>query len=152
LKICQPGGCSNITGCPAILDQIISEPAIFGQIIFGETPHQLILSKIVKKLDLHFYICKYLRMARRNRLFSQIQTKGHRMRFNQEVKKWATDLHIFLHKAEVLLPQCQSPEEFITHVFDSFEEKPQFLSNDEVEEMLLELWSAYKDGRLNHID
>jgi hypothetical protein len=37
-------------------------------------------------------------------------------------------------------------------VFDSFEEKPQFLSNDEVEEMLLELWSAYKDGRLTHID
>ena len=74
------------------------------------------------------------------------------MRFNQEVKKWATDLHIFLHKAEVLLPQCQSPEEFITQVFDSFEEKPQFLSNDEVEEMLLELWSAYKEGRLTHID
>ena len=74
------------------------------------------------------------------------------MRFNQEVKKWATDLHIFLHKAEVLLPQCQSPEEFITQVFGSFEEKPQFLSNDEVEEMLLELWSAYKDGRLTHID
>ena len=33
-----------------------------------------------------------------------------------------------------------------------FEEKPQFLSNDEVEEMLLELWNAYKDGRLTHID
>ena len=74
------------------------------------------------------------------------------MRFNQEVKKWATDLHIFLHKAEVLLPQCHSPEEFITQVYDNFEEKPQFLSNDEVEEMLLELWAAYKDGRLTHID
>ena len=55
------------------------------------------------------------------------------MRFNQEVKKWATDLHIFLHKAEQLLPQCNAPEEFIAKVFDSFEEKPQFLSNDEVE-------------------
>ena len=74
------------------------------------------------------------------------------MRFNQEVKKWATDLHIFLQKAEQLLPQCTGPEEFIAKVFDSFEEKPQFLSNDEVEEMLLELWSAYKDGRLTHID
>ena len=74
------------------------------------------------------------------------------MRFNQEVKKWATDLHIFLHKAEQLLPQCNAPEEFIVRVFDSFEEKPQFLSNDEVEEMLLELWSAYKDGRLANID
>ena len=74
------------------------------------------------------------------------------MRFNQEVKKWATDLHIFLHKAEQLLPQCNAPDEFIATVFDSFEEKPQFLSNDEVEEMLLELWSAYKDGRLTHID
>ena len=42
--------------------------------------------------------------------------------------------------------------EFIAKVFDSFEEKPQFLSNDEVEEMLLELWNAYKDGRLTHID
>ena len=74
------------------------------------------------------------------------------MRFNQEVKKWATDLHIFLHKAEQLLAQCKSPEEFVVKVFDSFEEKPQFLSNDEVEEMLLELWGAYKDGKLTHID
>lgn len=74
------------------------------------------------------------------------------MRFNQEVKKWATDLHIFLHKAEHFLPQCKSMEEFVTKVFDSFEEKPQFLSNDEVEEMLLELWAAYKDGRLTNID
>ena len=74
------------------------------------------------------------------------------MRFNQEVKKWATDLHIFLHKAEQHLPQCNAQDEFVATVFDSFEEKPQFLSNDEVEEMLLELWSAYKDGRLTHID
>tara|TARA_B100000035_G_C20577946_1_gene369757 strand:- start:166 stop:477 length:312 start_codon:yes stop_codon:yes gene_type:complete len=74
------------------------------------------------------------------------------MRFNQEVKKWATDLHIFLHKAEHFLPHCNTSEEFTAKVFDSFEEKPQFLSNDEVEEMLLELWSAYKDGRLTHID
>jgi hypothetical protein len=74
------------------------------------------------------------------------------MRFNQEVKKWATDLHIFLHKAEQLLPQCQNEEDFTAMVFDSFEEKPQFLSNDEVEEMLVELWTAYKDGRLTHID
>ena len=74
------------------------------------------------------------------------------MRFNQEVKKWATDLHIFLHKAEQLLPQCNESEEFIAKVFDCFEEKPQFLSNDEVEEMLLELWNAYKDGRLTNID
>ena len=74
------------------------------------------------------------------------------MRFNQEVKKWATDLHIFLHKAEQHLSQCDAQDEFVTKVFDSFEEKPQFLSNDEVEEMLLELWNAYKDGRLTHID
>jgi len=74
------------------------------------------------------------------------------MRFNKEVKKWATDLHIFLHKAEHFLPKSQSSEEFVAKVFDSFEEKPQFLSNDEVEEMLLELWTAYKDGRLTHID
>ena len=40
------------------------------------------------------------------------------MRFNQEVKKWATDLHIFLHKAEQLLAQCNSPEEFVVKVFD----------------------------------
>ena len=50
------------------------------------------------------------------------------MRFNQEVKKWATDLHIFLHKAEQHLPQCDAPDEFIAEVFNSFEEKPQFLS------------------------
>ena len=74
------------------------------------------------------------------------------MRFNREVKKWATDLHIFLHKAEQLLPLCNASEEFVAKVFDSFEEKPQFLSNDEVEEMLLELWGAYKDGKLTHID
>ena len=55
------------------------------------------------------------------------------MRFNQEVKKWATDLHIFLHKAEHFLPHCNTSEEFTAKVFDSFEEKPQFLSNDEVE-------------------
>ena len=34
------------------------------------------------------------------------------MRFNQEVKKWATDLHIFLHKAEHFLPHCNTSEEF----------------------------------------
>ena len=74
------------------------------------------------------------------------------MRFNQEVKKWATDLHIFFFFFEQLFAQCNSPEEFVVKVFDSFEEKPQFLSNDEVEEMLLELWGAYKDGKLTHID
>ncbi len=74
------------------------------------------------------------------------------MRFNQEVKKWATDLHIFLHKAEQLLPECQNEDEFTAKVFDGFEEKPQFLSNEEVEEMLVELWTAYKDGKLTNID
>ena len=91
-------------------------------------------------------------MARRNRLFFIDLDQGASHAVQSRSQKWATDLHIFLHKAEVLLSQCQSPEEFITQVFDSFEEKPQFLSNDEVEEMLLELWSAYKDGRLTHID
>ena len=64
------------------------------------------------------------------------------MIINQEVKKWATDLHIFL-------PESTSVNEFVGKVFDSFENKPQFLSNDEAEEMLVELWSAYKDGRLS---
>ena len=40
-------------------------------------------------------------------------------------------------------------EEFVGKVFSNFEEKPQFLSNEEAEEMLHELWSAYKDGRLD---
>jgi hypothetical protein len=70
------------------------------------------------------------------------------MILNQEVKKWATDLHIFLHKAEMFLPMSNNAEEFVGKVFSNFEEKPQFLSNDEAEEMLHELWSAYKDGRL----
>ena len=34
-------------------------------------------------------------------------------------------------------------------VFDHFETKPQFLSNEECEEILLELWKAYKEGRLD---
>jgi hypothetical protein len=71
------------------------------------------------------------------------------MILNQEVKKWATDLHIFLHKAEMFLPSSNSPEEFVGKVFSNFEEKPQFLSNEEAEEMLHELWLAYKDGRLD---
>ena len=72
------------------------------------------------------------------------------MILNQEVKKWATDLHIFLHKAEMFLPSSNSAEEFVGKVFSSFEEKPQFLSNEEAEEMLHELWLAYKDGRLDY--
>ena len=71
------------------------------------------------------------------------------MILNQEVKKWATDLHIFLHKAEMFLPSSNSAEEFVGQVFSGFEEKPQFLSNEEAEEMLHELWLAYKDGRLD---
>jgi len=70
------------------------------------------------------------------------------MIINNEVKKWATDLHIFLHKAERFLPSSDTVEDFINSVFDNFENKPQFLSNDEAEEMLIELWKAYKDGRL----
>ena len=119
---------------------------------FGQFGNDRLLSKIVKTLDLHFYKCKYLLLAQMASFFLTPNPQEVFMRFNQEVKKWATDLHIFLHKAEQLLPQCNAPEEFIAKVFDSFEEKPQFLSNDEVEEMLLELWSAYKDGRLTHID
>ena len=71
------------------------------------------------------------------------------MIINQEVKKWATDLHIFLHKAERFLPESTSVNEFVGKVFEGFENKPQFLSNDEAEEMLVELWGAYKDGRLS---
>jgi hypothetical protein len=74
---------------------------------------------------------------------------GGMMILNQEVKKWATDLHIFLHKAEMFLPSSNSAEEFVGKVFSNFEEKPQFLSNEEAEEMLHELWLAYKDGRLD---
>ena len=70
------------------------------------------------------------------------------MIINYEVKKWATDLHIFLHKAERFLPQAQGVDDFVSRVFGSFEQKPQFLSNDEAEEMLVELWAAHKDGRL----
>ena len=29
------------------------------------------------------------------------------------VKKWATDLHIFLHKAEMFLPMSNNAEEFV---------------------------------------
>jgi hypothetical protein len=71
------------------------------------------------------------------------------MIINQEVKKWATDLHIFLHKAELYLPTSKSADEFVGQVFSNFEEKPQFLSNEEAEEMLHELWSAYTEGRLD---
>ena len=71
------------------------------------------------------------------------------MQINQEVKKWATDLHILLYKAEKFLPECSSGEEFVAKVFDTFENKPQFLSNDECEEILLEVWKAHEDGRLS---
>lgn len=71
------------------------------------------------------------------------------MQFNQEVKKRVTDLHIFLHKAERFLPESKDEDEFVAKVFDNFENKPQFLSNDECEEMLVELWKAYVDGRLD---
>lgn len=71
------------------------------------------------------------------------------MQFNQEVRKRVTDLHIFLHKAERLLPDCSSGEEFAAKVFDQFENKPQFLSNEECEEMLLEVWKAHIEGRLD---
>ena len=70
------------------------------------------------------------------------------MQFNSEVRKRVTDLHIFLHKAEAYLPECQDGDEFVAKVFDAFENKPRFLSNEECEEMLLEIWKAYKDGRL----
>ena len=42
------------------------------------------------------------------------------MILNQEVKKWATDLHIFLHKAEMFLPSSNSAEEFVGKVFSNF--------------------------------
>ena len=64
------------------------------------------------------------------------------MMLNQEVKKWATDLHIFLHKAEMFLPLSKNAEEFVGQVFNNFEDKPQFLSNEEAEEMLHEMWFA----------
>ena len=70
------------------------------------------------------------------------------MQFNSEIRKRVTDLHIFLHKAEAYLPDCQDGDEFVAKVFDAFENKPRFLSNEECEEMLLEIWKAYKDGRL----
>jgi hypothetical protein len=49
----------------------------------------------------------------------------------------------------MFLPSSNSAEEFVGKVFGGFEEKPQFLSNEEAEEMLHELWLAYKDGRLD---
>jgi len=49
------------------------------------------------------------------------------MIFNQEVKKWATDLHIFLHKAEGFLSKSNAAEHFVSNVFENFEQKPQFL-------------------------
>lgn len=70
------------------------------------------------------------------------------MIINQEVKKWATDLHIFLQKAERFLPQSKSLDDFVSAVFINFEQKPQFLSNEEAEEMLTELWVAHKEGKL----
>ena len=70
------------------------------------------------------------------------------MQFNSEIRKRVTDLHIFLHKAEAYLPDCQDGDEFVAKVFDAFENKPRFLSNEECEEMLLEIWKAYQDGRL----
>ena len=71
------------------------------------------------------------------------------MQFNQEVRKRVTDLHIFLHKAEKLLADCESGDDFVARVFDAFENKPQFLSNEECEELLLEVWKAHEDGRLS---
>ena len=49
----------------------------------------------------------------------------------------------------MFLPMSKNAEEFVGRVFSNFEEKPQFLSNEEAEEMLHELSSAYKDGRLD---
>ena len=49
----------------------------------------------------------------------------------------------------MFLPMSNNAEEFVGKVFSNFEEKPQFLSNEEAEEMLHELWSAYKEGRLD---
>ena len=66
------------------------------------------------------------------------------MILKQEVKKWATDLHIFLQKAEMFLPISNNAEEFVGQVFNNFEEKPQYLSNEEAEEMLHEIWFAQK--------
>ena len=71
------------------------------------------------------------------------------MMFNQEVRKRVTDLHNFLHKAERYLPECDDGDACVTMVFDHFETKPQFLSTEECEEILLELWKAYKEGRLD---
>ena len=71
------------------------------------------------------------------------------MQFNQEVRKRVTDLHIFLHKAEKLLADCANGDDFVARVFDTFENKPQFLSNEECEELLLEVWKAHTEGRLD---
>jgi hypothetical protein len=86
--------------------------------------------------------------ATKNLINSHLTHQEARMIFYQEVKKWATDLHIFLHKAEEFLSKSNSVEHFVSNVFENFEQKPQFLSNDEAEEMLVELWAAHTDGRL----
>ena len=52
-------------------------------------------------------------------------------------------------RASEILKLIDYAEEFVGKVFSNFEEKPQFLSNEEAEEMLHELWSAYKEGRLD---
>ena len=71
------------------------------------------------------------------------------MQFNQEARKRVTDLHIFLHKAERHIDGCSNGDEFVTRVFDAFEKQPQFLSNEECEGLLLEVWKAHAEGRLD---
>ena len=71
------------------------------------------------------------------------------MHFSQEARRRVTDLHIFLHKAERHIDGCSNGDEFVTRVFDAFENKPQFLSNEECEELLLEVWKAHAEGRLD---
>ena len=51
------------------------------------------------------------------------------MILNQEVKKWATDLHIFLHKAEMFLPMSNNAEEFVGKVFSNFEYVAELIEN-----------------------
>jgi hypothetical protein len=71
------------------------------------------------------------------------------MQFNQETRKRVTDMHIFLHKAERLLADSADGDDFVKKVFDTFENKPQFLSNEECEELLLEVWKAHTEGRFD---
>ncbi len=55
----------------------------------------------------------------------------------------------FLHKAERYIADDENGDEFVVKVFDAFENKPQFLSNEECEELLLEVWKAHIEGRLD---